>query len=148
MVSRPRKHTPAPPASAIPTPPAMSGPAHNIWLAGLGAFASAQAEGSKAFEALVKQGLALQSQTQALAKERLTEAAERMEELTAQAGAAARWDKLEGIFEQRVARALTRVGSPTAQDWAALLARVEALEQQLATRPAASPTRKAAKKAG
>ena len=38
--------------------------AQQIWLAGMGAFSRAQAEGTKVFEALVKEGSSLQKKTQ------------------------------------------------------------------------------------
>lgn len=103
----------------------------NIWLAGLGAFAKAQAEGTKAFEALVNDGISMQRKTQAIAQERMSEATQRIEELTSRAGNAAtdRWDKFEGIFEQRVARALERLGLPTAADLERLSERLDALER-------------------
>ena len=90
--------------------------AQQIWQAGLGAFAKAQAEGSKAFEALVKEGTSIQRKTQAAAEEKITEAASRM---TAMAGdisnkASGQWDKLETIFEDRVAKALNKLGVPSA----------------------------------
>ncbi|HOZ94909.1 MAG: phasin family protein [Rubrivivax sp.] len=139
MATRPRtstRTTPPPdsPAPATATPLGM--PAHNIWLAGLGALsgaqANAQAEGSKAFEALVKQGLEWQARTQALAKEKWAEAAERMGAMTAQAtGGVGSWDRLGGIFEERVARALASMGMPSASEVAQLQARVEALETAL-----------------
>jgi poly(hydroxyalkanoate) granule-associated protein len=115
--------------------------AHNIWLAGLGALASAQAEGSKAFEALVQQGLEMQSRTQTLTRERMAEAAQRMEDMTRQAaGAVPAWNRLGEIFEDRVARALAGLGMPTAQELAALTARVDALERALGQpRPKAHP---------
>jgi len=107
--------------------------AQQIWLAGLGAFAKAQEEGSKVFETLVKEGLGMQRKTQAAA----TEATSKMASMANMAGGlgarpAGAWDKLENIFEDRVAKALGRLGMPSAQDVAALLARVEALEAQLA----------------
>jgi polyhydroxyalkanoate synthesis regulator phasin len=43
-------------------------------------------------------------------------------------------DKLETIFEERVAKALKSMGLPNAQDLADLKARVEQLEKQLAER--------------
>lgn len=116
--------------------------ARNVWFAGLGALAKAQAEGSKAFEALVSEGIAMQRKTQAMAREQLAEAAQRIEELTAGASSAAtgRWDKLEGIFEDRVARAMSRLGFPQAEELAQLSARLDALEQRLdrATTPSAA----------
>ena len=129
--------------------------AQNIWLAGLGALARAQAEGGKAFDALVKQGLALQDHTQALAKEQLAEAAQRMEAIAAktQVLTPGRWNALEGIFEQRVARALAHLGVPDAQALASLEARIEALEKaagqshgQNTSRPAASSAKRTATK--
>ena len=45
--------------------------AQQIWLAGLGACAKMQEEGSKAFEALVKDGASVQKKTQHAAEESL-----------------------------------------------------------------------------
>lgn len=126
-------------SSAEPAPESGSAPEageaarNNIWLAGLGAFAKAQAEGTKAFEALVNEGVALQRKTHAMAQERISEATQQMEELAARASNVAtdRWDKLEGIFEQRVARALARLGMPSAADLESLSERLDALERAM-----------------
>ena len=121
---------------------------HNIWLAGLGAFAKAQAEGTKAFEALVSEGVELQRKTQALAQERLTEATQQFETLAARASnvATERLDKLEGIFEQRVARALTRMGIPTSADLEQLSERLDALERAMESSETAPKATEAAKR--
>jgi poly(hydroxyalkanoate) granule-associated protein len=100
-------------------PPGLPEPARQVWLAGLGAFSRAQAEGGKAFEALVHQGLALQTQASQVAREHFAEAAQ---------AAVQPWERLSSLFEDRVARALVNLGLPAAQDWAALQARVQALE--------------------
>ena len=107
--------------------------AQQIWLAGLGAFAKMQQEGSKAFEALVKDGVGVQKKTQQAAEETLTQAQARMAGLASEFGtkAAGGWGKLENIFEDRVARALEKLGMPSAKEMAALRARVEALETRL-----------------
>lgn len=121
--------------------------AHDIWLAGLGAMAQAQARGSQAFESLVQEGLAFQRQSQAQAQQRFEEATERFSQLTQSLGqqASGRMDKLEQVFEDRVARALHRLGMPTLQDLTQLQMRVQDLEQQLAKlHPAATPRAKAA----
>ena len=47
--------------------------ANQIWLAGLGAFAKAQQEGAKMFEALVEEGEKVQEKTKTAADERLAE---------------------------------------------------------------------------
>src|ERR1700741_3566414 len=82
--------------------------AQQIWQAGLGAFTRAQAEGSKAFESLVKEGMAMQRKTHAAAEEKLSEATQRMSTMAAEISnkATGQWDKLENIFEERVAKAL------------------------------------------
>lgn len=115
--------------------------AQQIWLAGLGAFAKMQQEGSKAFEALVKDGVGIQKKTQQAAEETLSQAQSRMAGLASEFGAKASggFGKLENIFEERVARALEHLGVPSADEVAALRARVEALEAQLTTRQAPAP---------
>jgi poly(hydroxyalkanoate) granule-associated protein len=106
----------------------MKDSAQHIWLAGLGAFAKAQEEGSKVFENLVKEGSHLQQTTQQ-AQAKMTEAAEKMGQM-----ASGQMDKLETIFEERVAKALKSLGLPSAEDVAALQARVAHLEKLLAER--------------
>jgi poly(hydroxyalkanoate) granule-associated protein len=100
-----------------------------IWLAGLGAFSRAQAEGTKVFEALVKQGEALESRTRKAAFDTAaaaTDAAKaRAKEVQAMAGGT--WDKLEQVFEDRVSRALGKLGVHTQSDVARLAERVDAL---------------------
>ena len=111
----------------------MKDSAQQIWQAGLGAIAKAQEEGSKVYENLVKEGSPLQQTTQQ-AQTKLAQAAEKMSHLANQMGASANGqiDKLEHVFEERVAKALKSMGLPTAQDLADLEARVALLEQQLA----------------
>ena len=106
--------------------------ANHICLAGLGAFAKAQQEGGKVFESLVKEGSKLQETTlQAQAK--VAEAAAKASAMASDMGqrASSQFDRLEGIFEERVAKALHQLGLPDAQDMAALQARVSALEAEL-----------------
>jgi poly(hydroxyalkanoate) granule-associated protein len=103
--------------------------AQQIWLAGLGAFTKAQGEGGKAFETLVKQGAAMQRKTQAVAEEKIGEVASRMTQVAGDVGAKAgqHWDKLESIFEERVAKALSKLGVPSSKEVNALIARIDAL---------------------
>ena len=130
--------------------------AQQIWLAGLGAFSKAQEEGGKVFEALVKEGLTIQRKTQAVAEEKITEATSRVTTMASDIGSKAQgqWDKLENIFEDRVAKALAKLGVPSARDLDALSARVDALAKsskaasaKAAAKPAAkAPAKKAAAK--
>ncbi|MEE4638664.1 MAG: phasin family protein [Wenzhouxiangella sp.] len=151
--------------------------AHEIWLAGLGAFALAQDEGSKLFkestkriddttskmvgesaklfERLVKEGAKMESKGRKMASDTVGgvrgDVETRIDEVrkTAQTN----WDKLEKVFEQRVARALSRLGVPTSDEIRELSDRVaelnkrvsELARKQQAPKPAAS--KKVAKKA-
>lgn len=107
--------------------------AQEIWLAGLGAFSKAQEEGSKAFEKLVKDGVNMQRKTQAAAGEKIAEMTERMATLADDVTdrASSQWGRLEGIFEERVAKALARLNVPSAQDVAALKAQIAELQATL-----------------
>ena len=123
--------------------------AQQIWLAGMGAFSKAQEEGTKVFEALVKEGMTLQKKTQGIAEEKLGEVTGKLSAMadTVTAKTGQNWDKLEAIFEQRTAKALGKLGVPTAKDVAALSARVDALAAAVAklgkapkAAPPAAPT--------
>jgi poly(hydroxyalkanoate) granule-associated protein len=122
--------------------------AQQIWLAGLGAFSKAQEEGGKVFEALVKEGVTLQKKTQSVAEEKFGEVANKMSgmagDVTAKAGQ--HWDKLESIFEERTARALGKLGVPSAKDVAALTKRIDELSAQVAKLGGKSPAAKTAAK--
>ncbi|CAN7175683.1 phasin family protein [Pseudorhodoferax sp. LjRoot39] len=151
-------------ASAAQFAESVRASAQQIWLAGLGAFAKAQAEGSKVFEGLVKEGADMQDKTQAAAREGLHEAGTRFGSMASEFGAraAGQWDKLEGIFEERVAKALRKLGVPRIDELEQLAARVDALERaaqrpatarkttarprHAAATPPAAPTKRAARK--
>ena len=130
--------------------------AQQIWLAGLGAFAKAQQDGTKAFERLVSDGITMQRKVHTTAEEKLAEATQKATQAahTLSERATGQWGKLENIFEDRVAKALHSLGLPSAAEMEALHARVAALEAQLGSKakPAAksatkAPTKTAAKKA-
>lgn len=126
--------------------------AQQIWLAGMGAFSKAQAEGGKVFEALVKEGMNLQRKTQSVAEEKLTEVSSKMSGMASevQARAGQQWDKLESIFEERTAKALAKLGVPSAKDVAALSARIDEIAARVgagAAKAAAPGKRGSAKSA-
>jgi poly(hydroxyalkanoate) granule-associated protein len=105
-----------------------------IWLAGMGAFSKAQAEGMKVFDTLVRQGEALESKTRRVATGTADAARAKAREVQAkakevQAMAGGTWDKLEQVFEERVARALSRLGVHTHNDVQRLAERVDALSE-------------------
>ncbi|MFN3862245.1 MAG: phasin family protein [Roseateles sp.] len=122
--------------------------AQQIWAAGLASFAKAQGEGAKVFEALVAEGLKLQKKTQSAAEEKLSALAGKVSGVAGGVGAKAgqHWDKLEAIFEQRVAKALQGLGVPTKADIDALIQRIDALAVATGVEPAKKAARKAAAK--
>jgi|694.fasta_scaffold38198_2 poly(hydroxyalkanoate) granule-associated protein len=130
--------------------------AQQIWAAGIGALARAQGEGTDMFDALVKKGMSLEAQTRKLANGRVdvvrASVEDRVENVREKATDT--WDRMEKVFEDRVHRALTRLGVPTREDLAGLNKRVETLTAELrkqngkvpVVKKAAAPVNKAAKK--
>ena len=120
--------------------------AQQIWLAGLGAFSKAQAGGGKVYEALMKEGLSIQRKTQAVAEEKLSEATSKMANMAGdiQSKAGHQWDKLENIFEERVAKSLNKLGVPSAKDVDALIARIDELNKSVQKMGVKSPAAKTA----
>ena len=117
--------------------------AQQIWLAGLGAFAKAQAEGGKLFDSLVKEGTALDAKTRKFTQAKVDEARGNVESTLGQVRERSQetWDKLEKVFEDRVSRSLNRLGIPTHADLKRIEARIDALSRgtksAAAKRPAA-----------
>jgi hypothetical protein len=60
--------------------------------------------------------------------------------------ASGQWDKLESIFEDRVAKALNKLGVPSAKDVSALIARIDELNKSVQKLSAKSAAPKAAAK--
>lgn len=137
MPSKPSDRTPPSPASLQDN---LKDSAHQIWLAGLGAFHKAQEEGSKMFEALVQEGLNMQRKAQASAEEKLAEVSEKVNTMAQEFSnrATGQWDRLESLFEERVARALDRLGIPSAREIENLRARLAELEKRAGARTAAA----------
>ena len=120
-----------PAAQAKELSQAVLNSSHQIWLAGLGAFSRAQAEGMKMFENLVQQGQQLESRTRQVAADTAVAArgaaSAKAREMQKMAGGT--WDKLEQVFEERVARALSKLGVYTQNDVERLAERVDALSE-------------------
>jgi poly(hydroxyalkanoate) granule-associated protein len=107
--------------------------AQQIWSAGVGALARAQGEGSDMFEALVKKGMNLEAQTRKLANGKVDVVRGAVEDRVenVREKATDTWDRMEKVFEDRVQRALTRLGVPTREDLSSLIKRVESLTAEL-----------------
>ena len=136
--------------------------AREIWLAGLGAFSFAQSEsvkiieqGNKLFEKLVSEGVKLEKKTRNAAESAVGGIKGEVESTVGavRKQAVDNWDKLETIFENRVARVLGQLGVPTAEDVNKLSERVQILASKVTAmtqaEKAAKPVAKkpAAKKA-
>lgn len=123
---------------------AVRSSAQQIWQAGLGAFAKAQQGSSDLFDKLVQDGDELHRLTQFLPGGAAL--ADKVSHLAGSVGkqASGSWDKLENLFEERVARAIRSLGVPSRADVDALRADIEALAAALES---AAPARKAARKA-
>lgn len=144
--------------------------AREVWLAGLGALKIAQSEsgkvleqGGKLFDRLVEEGGRLENKTRGDIEDvvadmrgeienRMSGVKQRTDAVRKQA--ADNWDKLEKIFEERVARALASLGIPTSDDISRLSARVQELADQVSAldtdkkkaKPAAPAARKTSSK--
>jgi len=110
--------------------------AHKIWLAGLGALAVAEQEGSKLFSELVQHGERYEEQTKQRTRDAVegaqsvaSDAAERARKVAESARQAAQelWGKAGSGLDESVAHALKKVGVPTRDEIAALSRRVEEL---------------------
>lgn len=125
----------------------LSESAQQIWLAGVGAFSRAQAEGTKLFEALVKEGMTLEQTARKFAGGQADVVRDVVESKVGQARERATdtWDRLEKVFEERVQRALVKLGVPGRDDLNELSKRVDALTAEL-RRQGGAPARKTAQK--
>jgi poly(hydroxyalkanoate) granule-associated protein len=110
-------------------PQAVLDSSHQIWLAGLGAFVRAQREGMKMFDNLVLQGTRIEQKTRQAAADTAAAAqdAARTKAKEMQKMAGGTWDKLEKVFEDRVERALSKLGVYTQNDVQKLATRVDEL---------------------
>jgi poly(hydroxyalkanoate) granule-associated protein len=115
---------------------------HRIWLAGLGALAAAEEEGSKLFTRLVDRGRDVESKGKVEVDKMKTEV-DKMK--TKAENTFETWgDKLGEKFDERLTTALHRLGVPTRDEIRNLTKRVEELNakvEQLKPRvtPAAGP---------
>jgi poly(hydroxyalkanoate) granule-associated protein len=120
-------------SSSSSTKRSLMDSAQQIWMAGLGAFHRAQDEGGKLFELLVKEGSTLEQKTRRFATGKVDEARGSVETTvaTVKERAADTWDRLEKVFEERVSRALGKLGVPGRDEMQALTTRVEELNRQV-----------------
>ena len=95
--------------------------AHKIWLAGLGALAKAEEEGTKVFQNLVEAGEEFEARGRKrfkLVKGKVDEVVEKAE---------GRFEKLGDTFDDKVAAAVQKLGVPSRDEIQRLTKRVEEL---------------------
>jgi poly(hydroxyalkanoate) granule-associated protein len=125
---------------------------HKVWLAGLGALAAAEEEGSKLFKNLVEKGEGYEGRGRARYEDfkgQVEDAADR-----AKGQAESTWNKVEDRLDEAVTAALGRLGVPSRDEIATLTKRVEELtkvveelskKEKGASKPAAKSTARASK---
>ena len=108
--------------------------AQQLWTAGVDAITKAQEESNRVLESLVKEGHDIQERTVKFADQKVVEVADKVSKLadTVSNKATQQWDKLEQVFEERVARALGRLGVPTNKDIQQLAERIDQLSVAIA----------------
>ncbi len=115
--------------------PSLGESAQQVWLAGIGALARAQAEGSRFFEQLAEEGRGVAdagSDGKGVASrlEGMRQSVDAaMERTYARAGET--WDSLGRVFERRIQQTLRVMDVPTRQDMDLLGARIDALAAEL-----------------
>ncbi|MNF39654.1 Poly(hydroxyalcanoate) granule associated protein (phasin) [compost metagenome] len=110
--------------------------ARKIWLAGLGAYAKAGAEGVDYFKELVKAGEGVETQGKKLVDEQVEAANSQFDSVKnsvtgVKEKVEVQLDKIEKAFDNRVASALNRIGIPSRQDVEALSAKLDELSALL-----------------
>ena len=103
--------------------------AQKIWLAGVGALASAEEEGSKLFDTLVAKGRAYREEIGVSADDAQGRLKETVAEVRGRAGRT--WQRVENVFDQQVTSTLHRLGVPTRREVTELTRRVEALTRKI-----------------
>lgn len=96
--------------------------ARQIWLAGLGAYTKAEEDTGRFFERLVQEGEGIEERTRGAVSRQVKAVEDSVGEVRERASGT--WNRLESVFDERVSRALERLGIP-------MPGRVRELEQQV-----------------
>lgn len=103
--------------------------AQKVWYAGLGALATAEKEGGKAFKNLVSRGKKYERSLKKPVARAKKKVSGTVQDVRGKAGKT--WKRVESAFDHQVEAALHRIGVPTRQEIADLTRRVEALTRKL-----------------
>jgi len=99
--------------------------ARKIWLAGLGALATAEDQGTKVFQNLVEKG----EEFEARSEKQFSKVKSKVK--TATDKAEAQWNKIEGAIDDKVSAAVQRLGIPSRDEVRTLTRRVEELTKKV-----------------
>lgn len=99
--------------------------ARKIWLAGLGALATAEDQGTKVFQNLVEKG----EEFEARSEKQFSKVKSRVKSVTEKAEA--QWDKIESAIDEKVTAAVQRLGIPSRDEVRTLTRRVEQLTKKV-----------------
>ncbi len=103
--------------------------ANKVWLAGLGALATAGEEGGKLFDKLAARGESFETD----GKEQVERLKDQVEKVAgrAKSKASGAWSRFESMIDDKVTAALHRVGVPTRDEIKHLSARVADLSRKV-----------------
>ena len=120
--------------------------AQQIWQTGVNALGRAQQESTRLFESLVKEGVNVEQKTRTIATNKVNSVRKSVRGSVENSvdhvkdRATDTWDRLEKLFEERVQRALNRLGVPGRDELQGLIDRVDELNarlRDLSAKPAA-----------
>ena len=103
--------------------------ARQIWLAGLGAYTKAEEDAGKIFEKLVKEGEEIENLTRGVVEKRIKVVEDTVEGVKEKANGTI--GKLESVFDQRVSKALKKMGMPTRAEIKELESQIAELKAQI-----------------
>ncbi len=119
--------------------------ANKIWLAGLGALAVAEEEGTKLFKRLVKEGESFEKRSKKQLEKVQGRVEEKVEDVRDRAEST--WDRIGSSFDDRVGATLNRLGVPSRHEIQRLTKRVEELTAKVDDlKPRPKPARKTTSK--
>ena len=107
-----------------------------IWLAGLGVYSKIDTDGSKLFDALVKDGEKAEKLTKSAVDKKVDAAKDSASSAKSRISgvkdrAMGKWDELEGAFDKRLNSAISRLGVPSRNEVKALHSKVDTLTKQI-----------------
>ncbi|MBD8576640.1 phasin family protein [Pseudomonas syringae] len=106
--------------------------ARRIWLAGLGVYTRVNEEGSEYVKELIRAGERAEKEAKKAIDEKVEAANSEFDSIKGEAGEVknrfeAQLDRIEGLFDRRIAKGLHRIGIPSRHDVEALSAKLDEL---------------------